>query len=134
MSELSRLASIPMVSLKMFSILLNDSLGYLLQGSDIATQLQPVEVWFREFYETRHQQPPALLQNSHAFATREIVNIIRNVHGSILAHASVHGGGTVLSAFDTSVLYTFYVVRTIMGEPAQALQEEVVFDLSLIHI
>ena len=44
MSDHERLSAIPMVAIKMFKILLADSLGYLLQGADLATQCRPLEV------------------------------------------------------------------------------------------
>lgn len=128
MSELARLASIPKVSLKMFSLLLNDSLQYMLQGSDIPMLMQPLDVWFNDLYHTRNEQPLAVLRNSHVVATREIANLIAGVHSHILAHASLRGSDVVLNTSDIAVLYTFYVCRTVLGETPQALFEEAVFD------
>lgn len=116
-----------MVSVKMLRILLSDSLGYLLQGADLITQMQPVEEWFTDFFHTRHEQPYALVQNSHEMALSEITGLIRNVHSNVLAHASLTNSPTVVSIFDTSVLYCFYVVRTLFQQPPAVFDEEDIF-------
>ena len=128
MSEIARLASIPKVSLKMFSLLLNDGLQYMLQGSDIPMLMQPLNVWFNDLYHRRNEQPLAVLRNSHVVAAREIANLIAGVHPHILAHASLRGSDIVMSTFDTAVLYTFYICRTVLGATPEALLEDDVFD------